>query len=97
MLSLVLRGRKADEDNVGQRCFGGDVCVCACFLCSDWKSGMLNGCFQKYWYPKMDGIIMENPIKIDDLGPTPIFGNTQMEALFCSLGAVCMKGFTPPH
>jgi len=27
------------------------------------------GCFQKWWYPKMDGLyIMEIPIKMDDLG-----------------------------
>ena len=34
---------------------------------------------------KMDGLfIMENPMKMDDLGgfPTPIFGNTQMYILF---------------
>ena len=33
--------------------------------------------------PKMDGFIMENPIKMDDLGgkTTPIFGNLQMEKL----------------
>ncbi len=30
----------------------------------------------------MDGI-MENPIKIDDLGVFPIFGNTQMLNLLC--------------
>ena len=29
--------------------------------------------------PKWMVKIMENPIKIDDLGGTPIFGNTQME------------------
>ena len=30
----------------------------------------------------MDGFIMENPIKIDDLGGfPPIFGNTQLEII----------------
>ena len=35
----------------------------------------LYGCFQKQWYPKMDGENngMENPIKMDDLGGPPLF------------------------
>ena len=29
------------------------------------------GGFLKWWYPKMDGFIMKNPIKMDDLGVLP--------------------------
>ena len=35
------------------------------------KCWRIYGCFQKYWYPKMDGENNgkpENPIKMDDLG-----------------------------
>ena len=28
----------------------------------------LHGCFQKYGYPKMDGLQWKTPIKMDDLG-----------------------------
>ena len=28
----------------------------------------INGGFLKWWYPKMDGFLMENPAKMDDLG-----------------------------
>ena len=38
MLSLVLRGRKADEDNVGQRCCGG------CVFVLDWRTSVLFSC-----------------------------------------------------
>ncbi len=45
--------------------------------------------------PKWMVKIMENPIKMDDLGPTPIFGNTPMgEALFAAVfsrGVVVMQ------
>ena len=42
------------------------------------------GCFQKYWYPKMDGLFHGKPYEqMDDLGglgPTPIFGsNTHVQ------------------
>ena len=33
---------------------------------------------------------MENPIKMDDLGGTPIFGNTHMKQLL-------VGGFSPTH
>ena len=39
--------------------------------------GISYGGFHK-WYPKMDGFIRENPVKMDDLGVpmgTPILGN----------------------
>ena len=35
----------------------------------------LYGCFQKYWYPKMDGLKWKTPIKIHDLG-VPLFLET---------------------
>ena len=35
----------------------------------------LYGGFLKWWYPKMDGLLRENPIKMDDLGvPDHYFG-----------------------
>ena len=35
------------------------------------------GCFQKYWYPKMDGWkSWKTPIKMDDLGGPPLFSET---------------------
>ena len=43
------------------------------------NSPALNGCFQKYWYPKMDGLFHGKPyFLMDDLGgkTTPIFGST---------------------
>ena len=36
------------------------------------------GCFQKLKVPQNGWFIMETPIKMDDLGGTPIFGNTHM-------------------
>ena len=48
-------------------------------------SGGVNVCHNIFLFPKNKGIpkwmvkIMENPIKMDDLGiPTPIFGNTHI-------------------
>ena len=37
-------------------------------------------CFPKNreFHPKMDGEFMENLIKMDDFGGTPIFGNTNL-------------------
>ena len=39
--------------------------------------GHPNGCFQKYGYPKNGWFIIENPIKMDDLEGTPIFGTSK--------------------
>ena len=40
--------------------------------CPD-KQSTINGCFQKYEYPKKDGLyLMEKPIKTDDFGVPPI-------------------------
>ena len=39
----------------------------------------LYGCFPKIGVVPQNGrFIMENPIKMDDMGGTPIFGNTHM-------------------
>ena len=43
---------------------------------------MYVGGFYKWWYPKMDRFIMENPIKIDDLWVLPILGNLKI-IMFC--------------
>ena len=43
-----------------------------------WRWMMIHyGGFQKSGYPKMDGFIMENPIKMDDLG-VPLFSETSL-------------------
>ena len=39
---------------------------------------LVYGCFPKIGIPQNGWFIMENPIKMDDLGGTPIFGNIHM-------------------
>ena len=39
---------------------------------------MVEWVFPEIGVPQNGWFIMENPIKLDDLGPTPIFGNTQV-------------------
>ena len=48
----------------------------------------LFGCFQKEWYPKMDGENMGKPYEqMDDLGCfPPIFGNIHLYLPFCEQG-----------
>ena len=39
--------------------------------------------FPKIGVPQNGWFIRENPIKMDDLGGTPIFGNTHMDVYAC--------------
>ena len=63
-------------------CFIGRIFICggpcvskSCWwLKSCWKSWIFNGCFQKLWvFPQNGRFIVENPIKMDDLGVFPYF------------------------
>ena len=44
--------------------------------------------FPKIGVPQNGWFVMENPKKMDDLGGTPIFGNTHLELFASSFGAV---------
>ena len=47
-----------------------------CCLAWDYGARFTNGSFLKWWYPKIDGILRENPTNMDDfLGSSPISGN----------------------